>query len=56
VVALSDAGATARVVRLAVEQLPGSATPAEQLADAGIDAAAIAEAARRICDRTGAPR
>jgi transketolase len=55
VAALSDAGATARVVRLAVEHMPGSATPAEQLADAGIDAAAIAEAARRICDRTGAP-
>jgi transketolase len=54
VAAISDAGATARVVRLAVEHMPGSATPAEQLADAGIDAAAIAEAARRICDRTGA--
>jgi transketolase len=50
--ALSDAGAAARVVRLAVEHMPGSATPAEQLVDAGIDAAAIVAAARRIVDQT----
>jgi transketolase len=36
------------VRRLAVEIMPGSATPAEQLADAGIDAAHIAEAARAL--------
>ncbi|WP_327089989.1 transketolase [Nonomuraea sp. NBC_01738] len=37
-----------RVVKLAVRRLPGSATPAEQLADAGIDRLAIAEAVRRL--------
>ena len=49
--ALSDAGASARVVRLAVEHMPGSATPTEQLADARIDATAIVAAARRIVDQ-----
>src|SRR6266536_1763416 len=37
-----------RVVRLAVRAMPGSGTPAELLAAAGIDAAAIANAARRL--------
>ena len=37
-----------RVVKLAVRAMPGSATPAEQLAAAGIDAAAIVEAARAV--------
>ena len=37
-----------RVVKLAVRQMPGSATPAEQLALAGIDAAHIAAAARDL--------
>ncbi len=37
-----------RVTKLAVRGMPGSATPAEQLAAAGIDAAAIAEAARAL--------
>jgi transketolase len=37
-----------RVVKLAVRAMPGSATPAEQLAAAGIDAAAIVEAARAL--------
>jgi transketolase len=37
-----------RVVRLAVQDMPGSGTPAELLAAAGIDAAAIADAARRL--------
>jgi transketolase len=41
-----------RIRRLAVREMPGSATPAEQLADAGIDAAAIAAAAREL---VGAP-
>jgi len=34
--------------RLAVRTMPGSATPAEQLADAGIDARAIADAVRAL--------
>ena len=37
-----------RITTLAVRAMPGSATPAEQLADAGIDAAAIAAAARAL--------
>ncbi|HJT63249.1 MAG TPA: transketolase C-terminal domain-containing protein, partial [Candidatus Limnocylindria bacterium] len=37
-----------RIVRLAVQGMPGSATPAQQLAAAGIDAAAIATAAREL--------
>ena len=37
-----------RVVRLAVRHMPGSATPDEQLAAAGINAAAIARAARQL--------
>jgi transketolase len=36
------------IVKLAVRQLPGSATPTEQLALAGIDAAHIAAAARNL--------
>jgi transketolase len=37
-----------RIVRLAVRHMPGSATPDEQLAAAGIDAASIARAARQL--------
>ncbi|MFD1536530.1 transketolase [Nonomuraea guangzhouensis] len=37
-----------RVVKLAVRDLPGSATPEEQLADARIDRHAIAEAVKRV--------
>jgi transketolase len=37
-----------RVVRLAVRGMPGSGTPSELLAAAGIDAAAIANAARGL--------
>jgi transketolase len=37
-----------RVVKLAVGAMPGSGTPAELLAAAGIDAAHIADAARRL--------
>jgi transketolase len=37
-----------RVVRLAVRAMPGSGTPAELLAAAGIDAPAIANAARQL--------
>lgn len=38
----------ARVVHLAVRDMPGSGTSAEQLAAAGIDAAAIVKAAQRL--------
>jgi transketolase len=48
VAALSDNEVQARVRRLAVTDMPGSATPAEQLAAAGIDADHIAEAARAL--------
>jgi transketolase len=40
------------IVKLAVRHLPGSATPAEQLALAGIDAAHIAAAARDLVQET----
>jgi transketolase len=46
-----------RVVKLAVREMPGSAKPFEQLAAAGIDAAAIVEAARSVIMETQpAPR
>jgi len=41
-----------RIVKLAVRQMPGSATPRQQLALAGIDAAAIVEAARKLVRET----
>jgi transketolase len=41
-----------RILKLAVRLMPGSATPTEQLAAAGIDAAAIAEAARSLVAAT----
>jgi transketolase len=44
----AEAARRPRVVRLAVGDMPGSGTPAELLAAAGIDAAAIANAARRL--------
>jgi transketolase len=43
-----------RIVKLAVRHLPGSATPAEQLALAGIDAAHIAAAARDLVQESRA--
>ena len=46
--ALSDGESSARVVRLAVRDMPGSGKPAELLAAAGIDAEHIAEAARSL--------
>jgi transketolase len=46
--ALSDGEAPARVQRLAVREMPGSGTPAELLAAAGIDAEHIVEAARSL--------
>jgi transketolase len=48
----ADSDERPRVVKLAVRALPASATPAEQLADAGIDAGHIAAAARRLVGRT----
>jgi len=45
--ALADADVHPVVSRLAVANMPGSATPEEQLAEAGIDASAIVAAARR---------
>jgi transketolase len=45
---LADAEQPARVVRLAVRDMPGSGKPAELLAAAGIDAAHIAEAAQAL--------
>ena len=46
--ALAEEGVPARVVRLGVSSMPGSASPEEQLADAGIDATAIVAAAREL--------
>src|SRR6266702_314820 len=46
--ALSDGEAPARVVRLAVREMPGSGKPAELMAAAGIDAEHIADAARNL--------
>jgi transketolase len=43
--ALADAGATARVRKLAVRKMVGSGTPDELLREAGIDAGAVATAA-----------
>jgi transketolase len=48
--ALADRAPRPPVVKLAVSEMPGSATPAEQLTAAGIDAEAIAGAARRLLD------
>jgi transketolase len=41
-----------QIVKLAVRHMPGSATPAEQLSLAGIDAAAIVVAARKLVRET----
>jgi transketolase len=49
--ALADEGVTAQVVRLGVSVMPGSATPDEQLADAGIGASAIEAAAHELLRR-----
>jgi transketolase len=51
----ADAPERPRIVKLAVRIMPGSATPAEQLAAAGIDAAAIAAAARELVAGTAVP-
>ncbi|HEY8201037.1 MAG TPA: transketolase, partial [Actinomycetota bacterium] len=46
----ADSAVRPRVIRLAVREMPASATPSEQLRAAGIDAGHIAEAARRLVD------
>jgi transketolase len=46
--ALAERGSVSRVTVLAVRELPRSGKPAELLGAAGIDAAAIADAARRL--------
>jgi transketolase len=46
--AFADTDARPRIIKLAVHEIPGSGTPAELLAEARIDAAAIAAAARRL--------
>ena len=43
------------IVKLAVRHMPGSATPSEQLALAGIDAGHIAAAARELATRRSIP-
>jgi transketolase len=48
----ADGAERPRILKLAVNGMPGSATPAEQLADAGIDAEHIAAAARWLVAST----
>jgi transketolase len=48
--AFADSDERPRVVKLAVSHLPGSGKPAELLADCGIDAEHIAQAARRLAE------
>lgn len=49
---LADGDERPPVLKLAVREMPGSGTPPEQLAAAGIDAAHIADAARRLVRHT----
>jgi transketolase len=49
--ALTGAGPLPEVRKLAVRRMPASATPAEQLREAGVDAAAIVTATRALVDR-----
>ncbi|MFF3513490.1 transketolase [Streptomyces sp. NPDC002573] len=53
--AFADGRPVPRLVRLAVRTMPGSATPAEQLHAAGIDAESIAAAARLLVEHTVVP-
>lgn len=46
--ALSDAERRPRIIKLAVRHMPGSGKPADLLADAGIDADSIVEAAQKL--------
>ncbi|MGW7082472.1 transketolase [Streptomyces sp. NPDC054871] len=49
--AFADGGPVPRLARLAVSTMPGSASPDEQLHDAGIDAESIAAAARLLVEQ-----
>ncbi|SFE37919.1 transketolase [Actinopolyspora alba] len=51
--ALAEAGASVPVTKLAVTEMPGSGKPAELLAQAGIDSAAITRAARELMPGSG---
>ncbi|MER6123927.1 transketolase [Streptomyces sp. NPDC001795] len=53
--AFADGRPVPRLVRLAVTTMPGSATPAEQLHAAGIDAESIAAAARLLVEHAVVP-
>ncbi|MFF0016563.1 transketolase [Streptomyces sp. NPDC005374] len=53
--AFSDGRPVPRLVRLAVRTMPGSASPDEQLHAAGIDAEAIATAARLLVEQSVTP-
>ncbi|GGZ67243.1 transketolase [Streptomyces echinoruber] len=53
--AFTDGSPVPRLVRLAVRTMPGSATPAEQLHAAGIDAESIAASARLLVEQAIAP-
>jgi transketolase len=53
--AFCDGRPVPRLVRLAVRTMPGSATPAEQLHAAGIDAESIAAAARLLVEQAVVP-
>jgi transketolase len=50
---IAEAGIPVAAKLLAVRHMPGSATPAEELADAGIDAAAIVTAATELAAAGG---
>ncbi|MGH9268672.1 MAG: transketolase, partial [Acidimicrobiales bacterium] len=52
--AFADAGLRPRVIKLAVRSMPGSGTPAQLLRAAGIDAGAIADAARGLAKEPAA--
>ncbi|MCQ4208457.1 transketolase [Streptomyces longispororuber] len=53
--AFADGSPTPRLVRLAVRPMPGSATPAEQLAAAGIDAASLIAATALLVEQQMTP-
>ncbi|WP_159774879.1 transketolase [Streptomyces sp. HM190] len=53
--AFADGRPVPRLVRLAVRDMPGSASPEEQLREAGIDAEAIAAAGRLLVEHAIAP-
>jgi transketolase len=50
--ALAEAGVAVAGTALAVRDMPGSATPEQELADAGLDAAAIARAGQALVSHT----